>query len=192
MKTLVVIYIMLFAVSSYAYGEEIQFNTSADLKSWCKNESAEYFLAKDKTPFNWSASEWNEGNIINVKGSWKVGVVEFVVKCRVRKGLQEKQAVISIAEKRKAVKESFDSSYAGDELQLNSSADLRLWCKNKSEKYFLAKDKAPYNWASSWRNEGNIINIKGSWKVNSMEYMVKCRVRKGLKEKYAVISIEEK
>ena len=74
---------------------------------------------------------------------------------------------------------------------INSTADLKEWCKNESSMYFLAQDITPYNWTSSWWSEGNFLYVKGAWKINDGETTIKCSVRRGVAEKYAVWSVVE-
>jgi len=101
MKQLISIYIILFSIASYANAEEIQLNTEVELHDWCKNKATEYFLAKEKTLDGWSASWRIDGNIIDVKATVEADSVKYIVKCRVKKGLTSKLAVISIAESKK-------------------------------------------------------------------------------------------
>jgi len=79
-----------------------------------------------------------------------------------------------------------------NEMEINKPEDLNTVCKNKSIKYFSEKNKKPHDWTSQWRVEENIIDVKGTWKVDDTEYDVMCRIKRGEKETLTVISIEEK
>ena len=72
-----------------------------------------------------------------------------------------------------------------EENPINTTTELKSWCKNKSSEFFLAKGQTPYNWTDSWRTEGEFFFVKGKWKVDSKEYIINCRVRRGVAEKYA-------
>ncbi len=98
MKTLLIIF-TLITTTSIAQSSEININTPIEAEAWCKSKSTEYFLAKKLTPSNWSSSLRNEGDIINIKGYWKANNIEYIVKCRIEKGLKEKSALITINEK---------------------------------------------------------------------------------------------
>jgi hypothetical protein len=77
------------------------------------------------------------------------------------------------------------------EVLIKTPLEAQTWCKNKSIKYFAEKNKTPQGWTASWRNEGENIDIKGTWKVDGIEYIVQCRIKEGLTEKMAVITIKE-
>jgi hypothetical protein len=102
MKIIIFIYISLLALPALSnepviYVEKI-INTTAELKSWCKNESSMYYLAQDITPYNWTASWWNEGNFLFVKGTWKIDKEEQTIQCSIRRGVTEKYAIWKVVE----------------------------------------------------------------------------------------------
>ena len=103
MKHFLSIFIILFATHSQAENQdtihEMELNSPAEVKEWCKNKSLQYFIEKQKNPDNWSATSWMENNIININGLWIADNIEYTVKCRVRQGLKEKHAFITIDEK---------------------------------------------------------------------------------------------
>jgi len=99
MKVILATYLLLFSSPLLAHDEEIPINNTSELKLWCKNKSSEYFLAQDITPYNWTASWWSEGNFLHVKGSWKIGTKEHIIKCSIRKGVAEKYAIWKFIEK---------------------------------------------------------------------------------------------
>jgi len=103
MKGIITVLILLISPQvngqEILYSEEKPINTSKELKAWCKNKSSEYFLAQNKTPYNWTDSWWNEGGFLFVKGTWKVGTEEHIVKCRVRRGVAEKYAAWELVKK---------------------------------------------------------------------------------------------
>jgi hypothetical protein len=76
-----------------------------------------------------------------------------------------------------------------EEMIINTTAELKDWCKNESSMYFLAHDITPYNWTASWWTDGNILHVKGTWEINEKETAIKCSVRRGVSEKYAVWKI---
>lgn len=76
---------------------------------------------------------------------------------------------------------------------INDAAELRDWCKAESEAEFVAKDVTPYNWSASRWQDGNILLVKGYWRIESDDVMVECRIVKGARRKYAVyeVAVEE-
>ena len=87
---------------------------------------------------------------------------------------------------------SFPLLANNEEKPINNSSELKYWCKNKSAEHYLAKGITPYNWTESWWTEGEIIYVTGTWKINSNKQIVKCRVRKGVAEKYAILEFVDK
>jgi hypothetical protein len=85
----------VFAACAHDEDEEPIENAST-LRAWCKEESAAYFAAQGETPYNWSASWHEEGNLLIVEGEWLVGHTPAAVSCRVMKGARRKDAVYEI------------------------------------------------------------------------------------------------
>jgi len=81
--------------------------------------------------------------------------------------------------------------YAQTEFNINTPQELNESCKKKSIEYFSEKNKKPKGWSSVWRVEGNVMDVKGRWKVDGVDYVVMCRVKQGSKESMALISINE-
>ena len=79
--------------------DEASINNDRELREWCKNKSAQHFIKNNLTPYNWTSSQWGEGNYLNVKGKWKVNNAVHVINCQVRKGVAEKYANIEITKK---------------------------------------------------------------------------------------------
>ncbi|MGC3981404.1 MAG: hypothetical protein QM808_09110 [Steroidobacteraceae bacterium] len=71
-------------------------NSTVELLEWCQQESQATLIGKGDKPFNWTASQWDSADTLFVKGSWRSGVKEVVVECRVGKGAKRSYASISI------------------------------------------------------------------------------------------------
>lgn len=78
-----------------------------------------------------------------------------------------------------------EESITGEETPINNTTELKLWCKNKSSEHFLAQGITPYNWTDSWWTESEFLFVKGSWRVDTKDYVVLCTIRRGVAEKYA-------
>ena len=88
--------LLLFAPASPAHQDDVPIMTASELRTWCQEESRALFVGQGVTPYNWSASYWDEGNVLHVKGSWRIGRAEAVVECRIARGAQSRFAVITV------------------------------------------------------------------------------------------------
>lgn len=88
---------LLFSTAAGAEGKERQIvRSSAAVKEWCEKKSHDYFRDKKITPYNWSASWWDEENTIVVKGEWRVEQGKVRVSCRAERGQTLKHAVMTL------------------------------------------------------------------------------------------------
>lgn len=76
--------------------EKQHVDSSAVVKVWCKKKSAYYFKERNITPYNWTASWWDEGRSIVVQGEWRVEDTTALVSCRAERGNALKHAVMTI------------------------------------------------------------------------------------------------
>ncbi len=91
--------LMFVACSAMAnHHEDTPINSGSELRDWCKRESEATFIGRAITPANWSASYWDEGNVLMVKGSWRVSGSDVTVECRVARGAETQYATLSIHE----------------------------------------------------------------------------------------------
>lgn len=90
--------VLLFSIAAQADDEDVPINVGSELRDWCKAETQAHFVGMNVTPYNWSASWWEEGNMLIVKGSWLVRNKAVAVECRVARGALRKYAVYEIAE----------------------------------------------------------------------------------------------
>lgn len=74
---------------------------------------------------------------------------------------------------------------------INSSGELLEWCQQESQATFIGKGITPYNWTASHWDSADTLFVKGSWRINTKEAIVECRVGRGAKRSYAVISIHD-
>ncbi len=96
MKSLYYGILLLYTSILSASDNNLIINNSEELNNWCRNESSQYFLTQDITPYNWSSSRINEGNFIKVKGRWLIKREYIEVKCSIRAGVSERYASITI------------------------------------------------------------------------------------------------
>jgi hypothetical protein len=84
-----------------------------------------------------------------------------------------------------------DETIYHEEKIINTSQELKDWCKNESSMYYLAQDITPYNWTASWWIDGDVLHVRGTWNINDKDTTIKCSVRRGVSEKYAIWKIVE-
>lgn len=96
MKQVLTIVLSLVAFAAAAHQEDVPITTAGELRAWCEMESHALFIGQGITPYNWSASYWDEGNVLFVEGSWRVGNKEAVIECRIARGAQTRYAAMSI------------------------------------------------------------------------------------------------
>ncbi|MDZ4261831.1 MAG: hypothetical protein U1B30_05805 [Pseudomonadota bacterium] len=88
---------LLFSAAAGAEGRERRVVDNSDVvKQWCEKKSHDHFMAKKITPYNWSASWWDEENAIVVKGEWRVEQGKVRVSCRAERGQTLKHAVMTL------------------------------------------------------------------------------------------------
>ncbi len=87
----------VFASTSIAanHGETI-INSASELRDWCKDESEATLIGRGLAPFNWTASYWDQGNTLMVKGQWRSNDANLTVECSVARGTQARFASVSI------------------------------------------------------------------------------------------------
>jgi hypothetical protein len=71
-------------------------NSGSELRDWCKEASEATLIGKGLTPFNWTASYWDQVNTLMVKGQWRVEGSNFTVECSIARGAQARFASLSI------------------------------------------------------------------------------------------------
>lgn len=89
--------LMSTALSNERSQDEKPINSASELRDWCKSESEASLIGKGITPSNWTASFWQEGNVLIAKGSWRVSADEVTVECRIARGAQTRFASITFS-----------------------------------------------------------------------------------------------
>jgi hypothetical protein len=76
-----------------------------------------------------------------------------------------------------------------DDAPIQSSAELRDWCKTETEAYFVGQGAAPSNWTATHATNGNTYQVNGKWRVEDEDVEVECRAAKGAPRKSAVFEV---
>lgn len=82
-------------VSRLSYHERT-INQASELIPWCKSEAESRYIAKNITPYQWSSSYHDKGNVLYVDGSLRVHGDNVAVHCRIARGSRESYATIEI------------------------------------------------------------------------------------------------
>lgn len=69
---------------------------ASELVSWCRAEAEAHYVAKGITPYQWTSSYHDKGNVLHVDGRLRVHGNDVEVHCRIARGAREKYAVIEI------------------------------------------------------------------------------------------------
>lgn len=69
---------------------------SSAVREWCESRSKRHFKKEHITPYNWTASWWDEVNVIVVEGQWQLESGRALVRCEAERGRPLREARISI------------------------------------------------------------------------------------------------
>jgi hypothetical protein len=99
MKYLTALALWLAASSAMAgHRDDMIINSGSELRDWCKDESEATLIGRGLSPFNWTASYWDQVNTLMVKGQWRTEGANLTVECSVARGAQARFATVSIQE----------------------------------------------------------------------------------------------
>jgi hypothetical protein len=99
MERILLLALGLFASSAIAgHHDEMVINSGTELRDWCKEESEATLIGRGLTPFNWTASYWDQLDTLMVKGQWRTNGANLLVECSVARGAQARFASLSIQE----------------------------------------------------------------------------------------------
>ena len=89
---------LLMFASTVAYGREDDriIDQASDLVPWCKAEAEARYVAKAITPYQWTASYRDDGNMLLVDGKLRVHDDDVAVHCRIARGARERYASVQI------------------------------------------------------------------------------------------------
>ncbi len=79
-----------------AHHEDLRINSATELRDWCRDESQAVLAGRGLAPANWTASYWDQENVLMVRGKWRVADGEVTVDCSVARGAEARFASVSI------------------------------------------------------------------------------------------------
>ena len=74
---------------------------------------------------------------------------------------------------------------------INTASELRDWCKDASEAALIAKGLSPSNWTASYSDSGNILSVKGQWRIEASAVAVECHTARGDAARSATMSLQD-
>jgi hypothetical protein len=78
------------------HGHERTIDQASDLVPWCRSEAESRYIARNITPYQWSASYHDRSNVLYVEGRLRVHGDDVAVRCRIARGAREGYGVIEI------------------------------------------------------------------------------------------------
>jgi hypothetical protein len=89
--------ILALAAALPAMGNEHRpISQAGELVPWCKAEAEARYVAKNVTPYQWTASYHESGNVLYVEGKLRVHGQDVAVRCSAARGVKEDYATIEI------------------------------------------------------------------------------------------------
>lgn len=173
MKSFAVFILLCSPLISAASDANDPVANNRELAQWCKMNSKYYLSLDGADVYNWSASEYVEGNFFTVKGNWIKQGGSIDVFCAAEKKVRRRFALLSVSGEEIEVYPQ--RAYSG----LDGRISLLEWCKNTSAKRFLLKEQYPYNWRFSYDEKDGRQIIQGEWRVNFETHRVSCSIRQG-------------
>jgi hypothetical protein len=87
---------LISSTAMAGHQEDRVINSASELRDWCKEASEATLIGRGLTPFNWTASYWDQLNTLMVKGQWRVEGANLTVECTIARGAQARFASVSI------------------------------------------------------------------------------------------------
>ena len=98
MKAAVLLFVFALALGArvLAHDAERTFSQASDLAPWCENEAKARYIGRNITPYQWTASYHDSGDVLVVDGKLRVHGDDVPVHCRVARGAREQYATVEI------------------------------------------------------------------------------------------------
>lgn len=71
-------------------------NRASELVPWCRSEAESRYVARNITPYQWTASYHDRSNVLYVEGRLRVHGDDVAVRCRIARGSRDSYATIEI------------------------------------------------------------------------------------------------
>jgi hypothetical protein len=94
-KTICAVALLLAAVPVLGHEQKVILQAS-ELVPWCRAQAEARYIAKSITPYQWTASYHDSGNMLFVEGKLRVHGDDVPVRCRIASGAREEFGTIQI------------------------------------------------------------------------------------------------
>jgi hypothetical protein len=75
---------------------------------------------------------------------------------------------------------------------INTASELRDWCQEASQAALIGKGLSPSNWTASYSDAGNILSVKGQWRISDGSAVaVECHTARGDAARSATMSLQD-
>jgi hypothetical protein len=71
-------------------------NQASELVPWCRSEAETRYIAKNITPYQWTASYHDDSNVLYVDGKLRVHGDDVAVRCHIARGARVQYAIIEV------------------------------------------------------------------------------------------------
>jgi hypothetical protein len=95
-RSAAILFSLVASAAMAGHPDDRVINSGSELRDWCKEASEATLIGRGLTPFNWTASYWDQVNTLMVKGQWRVEGSNLTVECSIARGAQARFASISI------------------------------------------------------------------------------------------------
>lgn len=96
MKRMAAVFAFALASPAMAHDDSRVITEANELVPWCKAEAEARYVARNITPYQWTASYHERSNVLYVEGRLRVHGDDVAVRCRIARGAREAYATIEI------------------------------------------------------------------------------------------------
>ena len=92
----VVALLLVLAPPTIAHDHHRVIYQASELVPWCRDEAQARYIARNITPYNWTASYHDSANVLYVDGKLRVQERDVDVHCRIASGARLEYGVVEI------------------------------------------------------------------------------------------------
>lgn len=88
--------LLLLAAGVAAHEHDRTVTQASELVPWCRSEAEARYVARNVTPYQWTASYHEDANMLYVDGKLRVHDDDVAVRCRIARGARVEYGAIEI------------------------------------------------------------------------------------------------
>jgi hypothetical protein len=96
MRNVLIVLLLASATPASAQYRDVIIYQASDLVPWCRDAAQARYVARNITPYNWTASYHDRSNILYVDGKLRVHDSDVEVHCRLASGSPLEFATVEI------------------------------------------------------------------------------------------------